>query len=121
MLGTTGSADLSKVLGSYDRYVEVFSKATVDVVLSHEVPARRLKRDSGVASTDESTSQAVEMTIWLKDFPQTVQEFKAFYGLKQSIHGMFLVEEKFVPEEADDYTLQTLNSGGSGGGGLLTE
>ena len=45
------------------------------------------------------------MTIWLKDFPTTVTEFKALYALKQGIHGLLLIEEKFIPDEIDDYAL----------------
>jgi hypothetical protein len=38
--------------------------------MSHEVPARRIKRDQNPnPSGEESLSQEVEMTIWLKDFP----------------------------------------------------
>ena len=88
--------------------IELFAKTTVDVILSHEVPARRLKRDSSQLSEDNSTE--VEMTIWLKDFPSTLNEFKALYALKQGVHGVILVEEKFIPEEVDDYSLQPSNS-----------
>ena len=44
---TSSSLDeiMTKALGSYERYVEVFAKATVDVVLSYEVPARRAKKE----------------------------------------------------------------------------
>lgn len=45
------------------------------------------------------------MTIWLKDFPQSAADFKALYALKQGIHGVFLLEEKFIPEDVDDYSL----------------
>jgi hypothetical protein len=45
------------------------------------------------------------MTIWLKDFPQSLPEFKALYALKQGVHGVFLIEEKFIPEEIDDYSM----------------
>jgi hypothetical protein len=50
------------------------------------------------------------MTIWLKDFPSSPAEIKALYALKQGIHGIFLLEEKFVPDEVDDYTLVPTNS-----------
>jgi hypothetical protein len=46
------------------------------------------------------------MTIWLKDFPQTAAEYKALFALKQYVHGAFLLEEKFVPEDLDDYSLK---------------
>lgn len=52
--------------------------------------------------SDENLND-VEMTIWLKDFPATVTEFKALYALKQGIHGLILIEEKFIPDEIDDY------------------
>ena len=99
-------AEVKQVLGSNERYVEVFSKATVDVVMSIEVPARRAK-----AAEAEPTSE-VEMTIWLKDFPQTLEEYKALYALKQGVNGVFLVEEKFLPEEADDYSLTSMGAAG---------
>ena len=50
------------------------AKTTVDLIMSFEVPARRVKKDSGVPVNEESTD--VEMTIWLKDFPSTLHEFK---------------------------------------------
>ena len=93
-------ADVVKVLG--DRYIEVFSKATVDVVMSIEVPARRAKAPDAEATND------VEMTIWLKDFPQTLDEYKALYALKQGVNGVFLVEEKFLPDEADDLSVPNM-------------
>ena len=107
-LAVPQGGDISKVLGGADRYTEVMAKTTVDVVLSHEVPARRAKRDSGAPVDAES--KEVEMTIWLKDFPTSPAEIKALYALKQGIHGIFLLEEKFVPDEADDYTLAPTNS-----------
>lgn len=57
---------MTRVLGGADRYIEVMSKATVDVIMSHEVPARRLKKEQ---TPDSINEEAVEMTIWLKDFP----------------------------------------------------
>ena len=46
------------------------------------------------------------MTIWLKDFPQSLTEYKALFALKQSIQATFLLEEKFIPEDLDDYSLK---------------
>ncbi len=46
------------------------------------------------------------MTVWLKDFPQSAADYQALLALKQSIHGIFLLEEKFVPEDLDDYSLK---------------
>jgi hypothetical protein len=34
------------------------------------------------------------------------------YALKQGINGIFLVEEKFLPEEADDYSLTSMGASG---------
>lgn len=75
--------------------------------MSHEVPARRIKKDAPAAVEN---SEDVEMTIWLKDFPSSPAEVKALYALKQNIHGVFILEEKFVPDEADDYQLAPTNS-----------
>jgi len=51
----------------------------------------------------ESTD--VEMTIWLKDFPQSLAEFRALFALKQLIHGVFAIEEAFIQEQEDDFIL----------------
>lgn len=67
------------MIGGTDRYTEVFAKTTVDVIMSHEVPARRLKKDAPPAVEN---SEDVEMTIWLKDFPSSPAEVKALYALK---------------------------------------
>jgi hypothetical protein len=106
-LAVPPGGDVAKVLGGTDRYTEVFAKTTVDVVMSHEVPARRIKKDSPPAV---EIGEDVEMTIWLKDFPNSPAEIKALYALKQGIHGVFILEEKFVPDEADDYQLAPTNS-----------
>ena len=98
--------NVSSALGGVDRTIDVFAKTTVDLVMSYEVPARRLKKDAGVLENGPE----VEMTIWLKDFPQSLQEFKALYALKQGIHGLFLLEERFVPDEMEEYSLQPSNS-----------
>ena len=50
------------------------AKTTVDLINSHVVPARRIKKESGIAHHEESTD--VEITIWLKDFPTNINEFK---------------------------------------------
>jgi hypothetical protein len=47
--------------------METFAKTTVDLILSYEVPIRRLKRDQPPA--DPENNQELEMSIWLKDFP----------------------------------------------------
>ena len=47
--------------------------------MSYEVPARRIKKDQNI---QENNSTEVEMTIWLKDFPSTLTEFKALIALK---------------------------------------
>jgi hypothetical protein len=41
-----------RVLGGSERYTEIFAKTTVDIILSHEVTAKRNKRDSGIAEAD---------------------------------------------------------------------
>jgi hypothetical protein len=77
--------------------------------MSHEVPARRTKKESLAGLPEDQQNQQtaeVEMTIWLKDFPQSLADYKAVLALKQSIHGAFLLEEKFVPEDLDDYSLK---------------
>ena len=84
--------------------MEIFAKTTVDLILSFEVPARRLKKDQPESGDVPSE---VEMTIWLKDFPTNMNEFRALYALKQGIHSLYIIEEKFIPEEQDDYTIQT--------------
>ena len=89
--------------------MEIMAKTTVDVVMSHEVPARRVKKEALAALPEDqqnALTSEVEMTIWLKDFPQSLNEYKAVFALKQGIHGVFLLEEKFIPEDADDYSLK---------------
>lgn len=51
-LAATSTHEVMRVLG--DRYIEVFAKTTVDIIMSHEVTARRAKRDSG-ATADENS------------------------------------------------------------------
>jgi hypothetical protein len=53
--------------------------------MSHEVPARRTKKESlaGVPEDQQNQQTAeVEMTIWLKDFPQSLADYKAVLALK---------------------------------------
>jgi hypothetical protein len=50
------------------------------MIISYEVNARRAKRDNPNTNL-ESTD--VEMTIWLKDFPSNITEFKALFAHKQ--------------------------------------
>ena len=95
--------DALKVLGSQERVTEIFAKTTVDLILSHEVPLRRIKKEQPADGSEQA--QDVELTIWLKDFPATLSDFKALFALKQGIHGLYLLEEKFRPEEVDDYSL----------------
>ena len=101
-LAVPQGGDVASVIGGKDRYTEIFAKTTVDVIMSHEVPARRVKKDAPPAV---EIGEDVEMTIWLKDFPSSPAEIKALYALKQGIHGVFILEEKFVPDEVDDYQL----------------
>ncbi len=84
------------MIGGTEKYVEIFSKTTVDLILSHEVPARRLKKDQ---PDNGEVPKEPEMTIWLKDFPTNIQEFRALYALKQGVHSLYIIEEKFIPDE----------------------
>jgi hypothetical protein len=59
--------EVMRVLGGSERYVEIFAKTTVDIIMSHEVTAKRAKRDAG-GVVDENSHEA-ELSIWLKDFP----------------------------------------------------
>jgi len=47
------NVELVKVLGGPDRYTEIMAKTTVDVVMSHEVPARRTKKEALVALPED--------------------------------------------------------------------
>ena len=47
------TVELTKVLGGPDRYTEIMSKTTVDVVMSHEVPARRTKKEAQAALPED--------------------------------------------------------------------
>lgn len=71
------SVDISKL--PQDRIIDFFAKTTNDLIMSYEVPARRIKKDQNI---QENNSTEVEMTIWLKDFPSTLTEFKALIALK---------------------------------------
>ena len=70
------AADLPNKV-SQEKLFEIFAKTANDMILSYEVPLRRAKKDQQPTSPKQG-SQDVDMTIWLKDFPQTAQEFKAF-------------------------------------------
>ena len=75
--------------------------------MAFEVAAKRAKRDSQQLNQQESTD--VETTLWLKDFPQTLNEFKAFYQFYQHanyIHSVIVMEEKFIPESEDEEILK---------------
>ena len=45
-LAVAQGGDMSKVLGGVERMNEVFAKTTVDLVMSYEVPARRIKKEA---------------------------------------------------------------------------
>jgi hypothetical protein len=47
------NAELVKVLGGPERYTEIMAKTTVDVVMSHEVPARRTKKEALAALPED--------------------------------------------------------------------
>jgi hypothetical protein len=47
------------------------------------------------------------LTIWLKDFPTNTAEFKMVLALNKSLNALYLLEEKFVPEEEDDLKFST--------------
>jgi len=54
-LAVPQGGDLTKVLGGSDRVTEIFAKTTVDVIMSHEVPARRIKRDQNPNPSGEES------------------------------------------------------------------
>ena len=74
------AADLHNKVPS-EKLLEIFAKTTNDMILSFEVPLRRAKKDQQPGSPKDLTTE-VEMSIWLKDFPQTAHEFKVFLAFQ---------------------------------------
>ena len=96
------AADVGR-LGS--KWTDVMVKTVADLLLMYEVQARRSKRDTG----NMGESNETEMYIWLKECPQTSQEFKTLFSARGSggVNAVYLLEEKFVQEQEDDFTLRS--------------
>ena len=95
---------------SLEKQVEILSKTTYDMLMSFEAAARRAKKDQ-----PPHPSPDLELTIWLKDFPSTASDFRAFLHyqpltLKQPIHAFLLLEEHFLLELEDEELLKFSSS-----------
>lgn len=50
------------------------------------------------------------MMIWLKDFPQNIQEYRALIAHGHVLHNVSLIEELFIKDEEEEQTSLTHSS-----------
>ena len=107
---------------------QVLARTTNEILASITVPLRRIKleeqnqfkeklekitdKDEKKAAQDEHTAQssAVELTVWLKDFPKSADDFKELRRsgaqhqpeIEVAIQGLFMIEEEFKKDEDDE-------------------
>ena len=114
---------------------QVLARTTNEILASITVPLRRIKLEeadrlreklekisddterSKVAEAQKTQASALELTVWLKDFPRSAEDFKELRRsgaqhqpeIEVAIQGLFMVEEQFTKDVDEDGGLDIPN------------